>query len=378
MRPLTYTRPKVMIHLLVRAREADISEFIIVTGYRDDIVHKYFGDGSRWNVKIEYCRQKKQLGTADAIKAVEADLNDRFLVINGDIIASSEDINRLASQDSNTMSTIKVGGRDGLGYIELDGEQVVGIYEKTIKPPTDTANAGLYLFTPSIFKAILKTRVSQRGEYEITDSIMKMITDGEPVNSVKIDNWIDVSYPWDLLYANEVLLKGLKGQIQGEVEEGASVKGTVDIGKGTIVRSGSYLEGSIIIGDNCDIGPNCYIRPSTAIGDGCRIGAATEIKNSIVMNGTKIPHHNYVGDSIIGENCNLASGTKIANLRFDRKDIEVNNIGTKRRKFGAVLGDNVETGINSSINTGTIIGNDTFIGPGAIVSDIVAPGSRIL
>ena len=91
-----------------------------------------------------------------------------------------------------------------------------------------------------------------------------------------------------------------------------------------------------------------------------------------------MPHLNYVGDSVIGENCNLASGTKIANLRFDKKDIEVNGIGTNRHKFGAILGDNIETGINSSINTGTVIGNNTFIGPGAVASDIIAPDSRIL
>lgn len=197
------------------------------------------------------------------------------------------------------------------------------------------------------------------------------------MGSITIDNWLDVSYPWDLLSANEVLIKDLKGQILGEVEEGVSIKGIVDIGEGTVVRSGSYLVGPLVIGDNCVIGPNCYIRPSTAIGDNCHIGAATEVKNSIIMNNAKIPHHNYVGDSVIGENCNLASGTKIANLRLDNGEIEVSGIKTSRRKLGAILGDNIETGINSSINTGTIIGNNTFIGPGALASGIIAPDSRI-
>ncbi len=386
MRPLTCTRPKVMIpianmpimeHLLIRAIEAGISEFIIIVGYRDDIVRNYFGSGSKWNVRIEYYQQIRQLGTADALKILSEKLKTNFLVMNGDIIASSEDLNRLASQKNNALGTIKVNGGQELGYLELDGEQVIEIYEKTASPPSNLANAGLYLFTPLIFKAISKTKLSPRGEYEITDSIRIMIENGEYISSIGIDNWFDVSYPWDLLSANEVFLKDLKGQIRGEVEEGAYIKGIVDIGEGTVVRSGSYLVGPIIIGDNCNIGPNCYIRPSTAIGNNCHIGAATEIKNSIVMNNTKIPHHNYVGDSIIGESCNLASGTKIANLRFDKKEININCISTKRCKFGAIIGDNVETGINSSINTGTMIGNNTLIGPGAVVSDIIAPESRI-
>ncbi|MCK5577130.1 MAG: glucose-1-phosphate thymidylyltransferase, partial [Dehalococcoidales bacterium] len=135
--------------------------------------------------------------------------------------------------------------------------------------------------------------------------------------------------------------------------------------------------GPVVIGRGCDIGPNCYIRPYTAIGDDCHLGAAVEVKSSIIMRGTKIPHHNYIGDSIIGENCNFGSGTKIANLRLDKKNISVAGMDTKKRKLGAIIGDGVETGINASINVGTIIGNNTAIGPGAVVSGIIAPGSRV-
>ena len=155
------------------------------------------------------------------------------------------------------------------------------------------------------------------------------------------------------------------------------IKGAVGIGKGTSVRTGSYIIGPVIIGQDCDIGPNCYIRPHTSIGDGCHIGAAVEVKNSIIMNGSKIPHHNYVGDSIIGEDCNLGAGTKIANLRLDKQEIVVAGKPTRRRKLGAIIGDRVETGINSCINIGTMIGNDTQIGPGALAHGIISPNSKI-
>jgi bifunctional UDP-N-acetylglucosamine pyrophosphorylase/glucosamine-1-phosphate N-acetyltransferase len=133
-----------------------------------------------------------------------------------------------------------------------------------------------------------------------------------------------------------------------------------------------------VIGDNCVIGPNCYIRPHTAIGDNCHVGSAVEIKNSIVMRNSNVPHHNYVGDSIIGEECNLGAGTKVANLRLDKKNISVANTDTGRRKLGAIMGDGVETGINASLNVGTMIGDHTFIGPGVVVNGVVLPNSRIL
>jgi bifunctional UDP-N-acetylglucosamine pyrophosphorylase/glucosamine-1-phosphate N-acetyltransferase len=239
------------------------------------------------------------------------------------------------------------------------------------------ANAGLYLFTPDIFDAIARTPKSPRGEYEITDSLQLMIDGGCHIACQEIGYWLDCSYPWDLLSANEALLRGTEAQNLGELEDSVTIKGAVAIGENTKVKSGSYIEGPVVIGRDCELGPNCYIRPSTTIGDNCRIGAAVEVKGSIIMKETKVPHHNYIGDSVIGEGCNFGSGTKIANLRLDKKDVVVAGIDTGRHKLGAIIGDGVETGINASINVGSVIGNNTIIGPGAVASGVIAPGSRV-
>jgi UDP-N-acetylglucosamine diphosphorylase/glucosamine-1-phosphate N-acetyltransferase len=386
MRPLTHTRPKVMLpiankpiveHLLIEAREAGISEFIFIVGYCDEQVRSYFGKGERWGVDIAYCEQRKQLGTADALRMVESMLDGKFLVMNGDVVVRREDISRLVRNGGNTMSVIEVKDTRGLGMVELSEGKVTQIYEKTQKPPTLMANTGLYLFTPEIFSAISQTAKSPRGEYEITDSLQLLMESGHDLFYQEIEYWLDLSYPWDLVSANESLLAGLESQSLGEVEGNVVIGGAVSIGKGTVIRSGSYIVGPVIIGDNCEIGPNCYIRPSTAIGDGCHVGASVEIKNSIIMKGSKLPHHNYVGDSVIGEGCNLGAGTKIANLRLDEKDVQVAGIDTKRRKLGAIIGDQVETGINASINVGCMIGNNTFIGPGALAGGVILPDSKI-
>jgi bifunctional UDP-N-acetylglucosamine pyrophosphorylase/glucosamine-1-phosphate N-acetyltransferase len=367
----------ILEHLLIEARETGIEEFIFIVGYCDEQVRNYFGKGEKWGVNIAYSEQRKQLGTADAIRMVEGMLDGKFLVMNGDVVVRREDIGRLLNNGENTMSVIEVKDTRGLGMVELCEGKVAHIYEKTQKPPTMMANTGLYLFTPEIFSAISQTVKSPRGEYEITDSLQLLMETEHDLFYQEIEYWLDLSYPWDLLSANESLLAGIESQNLGEVEENVVLKGTVSIGKDTIIRSGAYIVGPVIIGEGCEVGPNCYIRPCSAIGDGCHIGAAVEVKNSIIMRGSKLPHHNYVGDSIIGEGCNFGAGTKIANLRLDKGNIQVAGIDTGRRKLGAIIGDRVETGINASINVGSMIGNNTFVGPGTLVSGVVLPDSKV-
>lgn len=388
MRPLTYTRPKVMLpiankpiveHLLIEAKLAGIKEFIFIVGYRDESLREYFGNGKNWGVSVKYHNQRKQFGTADALRMIEHLVDGNFLVMNGDIIVRHADIKKLMRRKESTISVFEVENTGDLGAVVVEGRRVVRILEKVKggSALSNLANAGLYLFTPDIFAAISHTPKSPRGEYEITDSLQWLIEQGTVVGHQKIEYWLDLSYPWNLLDVNENLLPEISERNDGEIEQNVVIKGKVSIGAGTVIKSGSYIEGPVIIGRDCRIGPNCYIRPNSAIGDRCHIGNAVEIKNSIIMNNSKVPHLSYVGDSVIGENCNLGAGTKIANLRFDKQEIVVGGKATKRRKFGAVIGDNVETGINVSINSGSTIGNNTWIGPAANVTGIVAPDSRI-
>lgn len=387
MRPLTATRPKVMLpiagkpileHLLEELKAAGIAEFVFVVGYCDKQVRSYFGDGARWKVQIVYSEQRKQLGTADAIRDVAGIVGDSFVVVNGDVIINRADIKKLVGSADNTMGVFKVTDPTGLGIVELSGEKVVGIYEKSQRPPSLMANAGLYLFTKNVFDAIAKTEKSPRGEYEITDSLKILMGQKAGLRYLELKSWQDFSYPWDLLRANETMMQNLKPQNLGTVEENVILKGTVIIGKKTIVKSGAYIEGPVIIGEDCCIGPNCFIRASTTIGNDCHIGASVEIKNSIIMNGSDVPHLNYVGDSVIGEGCNFGAGTKIANLRLDEANIHVSGIDTKRRKLGAIIGDNAKTGINASINVGTVIGNNSFIGPGVVARGNILPNTKLL
>ena len=187
MRPLTYTRPKVMLpiankpileHLLIEAKKAGIREFILIIGYHQEQVRDYFGSGDKWGVSIEYCTQRRQLGTADALKMTKGLADGNFLVINGDIIVDQKDIKSLADKRENTMGVVEVKETKDLGIVEIGKGRVVRIHEKTEKPPSHMANAGLYLLSLDIFESISRTLKSPRGEYEITDSLQLMIDGG--------------------------------------------------------------------------------------------------------------------------------------------------------------------------------------------------------
>jgi len=387
MHPLTYTQPKVMLPIankpviewnLIHAKQAGITDFLFVVGYKDEQVRSYFQDGSKWNVHIEYINQGKPKGTGHAVGMIESFV-DEFLVLCGDTIFNTQDIKK-SIQEKKSIGLYTVENPKEYGIVETKEKTLIRIHEKMNDPFTNLINAGLYHFDTTLFAALQDVKKSERGEYELTDAI-NILTKEQPITTFTLTEWQDVGYAWNLLDANKQLLDKMEYTQKGTIEQGVTIQGNVSIGENTVIKSGSYIKGPVIIGNNCKIGPNCYIRPHTSIGDHCHIGNATEIKNSIIMNHSNAPHHNYVGDSIIGRNCNLGSGTKIANLRLDKKEIYVNlngeKISTKRRKLGVIMGDYVQTGINSMINVGTIIGNDVFVGPGAHVFGEIHPSAHI-
>jgi hypothetical protein len=139
---------------------------------------------------------------------------------------------------------------------------------------------------------------------------------------------------------------------RGSVRDGKP-SGIYRLEKANNVRDSFAREVLAFIDEECDIGPNCYIRPFTSIGRNVRIGNACEVKNSLILDDTHIGHLSYVGDSIIGENCNFGAGTITANLRFDKKNIKVKIkdrvVDSSRTKLGVIMGDNVQTGIGTRL-----------------------------
>ncbi len=399
MRPLTLTKPKTMLPVagkpiiqynIEALRECGIKDILIIVGYKEEIVKNYFKDGSEFGVNIHYATQSKLEGTANAISYGKDFIEDSLIILNGDIILDEDIIQEIKDDYEKTkpdtlMVITEVEDPSAFGVVELDGEKIVKIIEKPKPGETDSKliNTGIYIFNKDIFDKIDKTEISPRGEYEITDSLSMQIEDGKTIKGhFTTKKWMDIGKPWELIEINEELLNDIKGEIRGTVEEGVTIHGEVFLDEGSLLRSGVYIKGPVYIGKNCDVGPNSYIRGNTYFGDNVHVGNAVEIKNSIIMENTNVSHLSYVGDSILGSNCNIAAGTNIANLRFDNKNVKTTiknkKIDSGRRKLGAIVGDSVKTGINSSLSPGVKIGVRSTIGSGVLLYDDLESDMRVL
>jgi len=395
--PLTEDNPKPLLpvankSVLERTLNALVSagvrQIILVVGFRNEKIRDRFGKGGAIGSELKYVKQRTAKGTADALGTCSKELQgeDRFLVLYGDdYYDASVPRTFLAKARQNkglTIGTSRVQDASSFGKIESKRSLVTEIQEKASKAQPGQVNAGIYLMDQTIFPAIRKTKRSIRGELELTDAVRILIKEGAQVRTYPLGSrkWLGISYPWDMLEANQWILESEKPMSKGTVEKGVHVSGSVILEEGSVVRAGSYLEGPVLVGKRCQVGPNSYLRPYSSLGDDVKVGAGCEVKNSIVMSNTRIPHLSYVGDSVIGEDCSLGAGTITANLRFDeaevRSKVRGSWIGGGRKKLGAILGDGVRTGINVSIFPGVKIGRRSWIGPGAIVDRDVPSNAR--
>lgn len=399
MRPLTLTKPKTMLPVagkpiiqynIESLRDNGITDILLIVHYKEEMVRNYFGDGSDFGVNISYKTQKDFLGTANAISYGEDFIDDSIIVLNGDIILDDEIIHEIIKKynyltPDTLMLLTEVEDPSAFGVVEIENGNIKSIVEKPKREeaPSNLVNAGIYIFNKDIFDKIRKTEISERGEYEITDSVSLQIKDNKTVIGHKTSkDWIDVGRPWELIEVNEDLIGKLKTEIKGTIEDGAFIHGEVFLDEGSVIKAGVYIEGNVYIGKNCDIGPNSYIRGNTYFGDNVHVGNAVEIKNSIIMENTNVSHLSYVGDSVIGSNCNIAAGTNIANLRFDNATIKTKiknqKIDSGRRKLGAIIGDSVKTGINSSFSPGVKVGHNSTIGSGVLLYEDLPSDTRVL
>jgi len=377
LKPLTETVPKPLLRIANKpileynldALQNLVDEVLIVVGYKKEQIIEYFGTSFK-GIKITYIIQKEICGTGNAVLQCEKFVNGSFIVMNGDDIYFKKDIEKCFKKRYSILAK-EVSNPERFGVLKLKKEKYLDkIIEKPKKFVSNLANTALYKVDDRVFIFLKNIRKSKRGEYEFVDAVTELAKK-EKVEFVKANNWISIGYPWHLLEANESFLKNIGDERKGEIEENVVIKGKLIVGKGTKILSGVYIEGNVIIGENCKIGPNCYIRGSTSIGNNCHIGQAVEIKNSIIGNNTNVAHLSYAGDSIIGNNVNFGAGTIIANLRHDNKNIKTTIKGklidTGRRKLGAIIGDNVHTGINTSIYPGRMVHSGKITLPGEIV-----------
>ena len=375
--PLTITKPKPLLKIIdktVLEHNLDqlqglVEEAIIVVGYKKEMImskvkKKYH------NIKITYVEQKEQLGTGHAVMQAEKLVKGRFILMNGDDLFSGNDIKNCLRHKYCVLGK-KVDDPERFGIVYLKNGFVKEITEKSENPKSNLANTGLYIFDRKVFDILKKIKKTKRGEYEITDAVNELAKK-EKVSCEKVkDYWIPITYPWNYLEANVFMLGRMrKRQIHGKIEPNVIIKGKVFIGEGTLIKSGTYIEGPAYIGNDCEIGPNAFIRKDTIIMDMVRTRA--EVVDSVLMDSVTAKHNCYIGHSVIGENANIAAGTITADYRHDAKDnvtvVNGKKTDSKRRKLGAFIGNNVNTGIGTLIYPGRKIWPGLGTLPGEIVT----------
>jgi glucose-1-phosphate thymidylyltransferase len=362
---------------VIRALAANgIRDLYVVVGYQKERVMNHFEDGIDFGVTITYIEQSELLGTAHALRKAEPYMDEEFLVVNGDNLIDSQTIKELISAAGESVILAALRSHTGdYGVLTVEQQRVKAIIEKPGRPCAGILNTGAYRFRPAIFEELARTPISERGSYELTETLSRMIGDGSEIMTVITKGiWADAIFAWDLLHANSLALGMKDSLVSGEVEEGARVKGPVEIGEGSIIRSGSYLVGPVAIGEDCDIGPNATILPSTSVGDSVRMGSHSEVRNSIIMNEARIGSGTVISDSIIGASCTLGDG-----LVVETGDcvVEVEE-QFHRAEFGAIFADDVSVGSRVLVRPGTVVGTGARIGSGVALRGTIERESRVI
>ncbi len=333
--------------------------------------------------------QKKARGMADALLAAKE-------LINGDeiILVSPNDVfdesayenlmNAYKSEDASSFITgYVVNDYFPGGYIIRDGKYMKGIVEKPEKPPSNIVNIVLHLHknTKKLFEYIESTESSSDDVYE--KALDRMIKDGEKVFVVDYDGyWQAIKYPWHVLRVLDHFMEKVERKISSsaEISDSAKIYGNVIIEDGVKVLDNAVIRGPAYIGKGSVIGNNVLVWSGTQIGDKCVVGFSTEIKHSYVGDNCWF-HENYVGDSIVADDCSFGAGTITANLRFDEKNIssyvKEKKFDTGMNKFGAVFGEKCRTGVHVGIMPGVKVGPNSIVGPHVCLTKDLEPNKII-
>lgn len=186
-----------------------------------------------------------------------------------------------------------------------------------------------------------------------------------------------VTYPWEVLPKISSFILELGASLPEEEYEKRGEN--VWVARSAKVAPTAFIGGPAIIGKDAEVRHCAFIRGNAIVGEGAVVGNSTELKNVVLFNKVQVPHYNYVGDSILGYKSHMGAGSITSNVKSDKKLVvvktEEGNIETGMKKFGAMVGDEVEVGCGSILNPGTVVGSHTNIYPLSSVRGFVPAGS---
>jgi len=204
-----------------------------------------------------------------------------------------------------------------------------------------------------------------KSMYNLDETIAKDLFEGK-------------DYPWEVLPEISDFIKKLGPTLDPNVYEKRGED--IWVAKSAKVFDSAYLNGPLIIDEGAEVRQCAFVRGSAIVGKNCVVGNSTELKNVVLFNNVQVPHYNYVGDSVLGYKSHMGAGSITSNVKSDKTLVVVKSrdgekIETGLKKFGAMLGDNVEVGCNSVLNPGTVVCPRSNIYPLSPVRGVVEADS---
>lgn len=356
--PLTINKPKALLkilnlenifYLLNGLDQARYEKVVLVVHFKHELIKNLIGDKYR-HLQIDYAFQEQPLGTGHAVLTAASFLfPEPFLVINSDdfILPSVFD------QDINHVPSLLISHHEQayrFGVVELNNNQIINIKEKDPQAtPFSPVNTGAWFLPYEVLSELKKIKPAEDGEIRLTDIVPYLLE--QEVQAVDIqDNWIPMTYPWDLLIINQKILHDFYSNSDDEIPWFLSH-----------VKDNNILDykNLSVIGSHSNISNDVVISRSV-IGQGCTIGKKTQIINSIIGDQVVIKDGNIIKNSIIMENSILESGVQILNTASD----SYSNISS------LVKGKMVDTGLSE---LGAIIAENVIVNKGVVIM----PGIKI-
>ena len=362
----------ILEYVVDAVKKSGISKIIIVVGYKKEVIMEYFKNYK--GVKITYVEQDKQLGTSHALLQAKKQIKESFVALSGDNIIDQKSISNLIKDNSKYSILVKEHPQPSkYGVVFIEKTKLKAIVEKPKEEIGKFISTGIYKLPKSIFKQI--ENLTSNGIYDLSSVIQSIVDQGEIINTIIANEWMDIVYPWDLIQVNESLINSIPSSKGGVIEKGVTIKGDVSIGKDTTIYSGCYIVGPVVIGEGCEIGPNACIFPSTMIGDNSVINPFAEIRNSVIMNDTHIGSNSSIKNSII------AKGTIIHNNFSSisgNNTLEIEGEYKKLENIGVMIGEDCTIGSNVVVDPGVIIGRKCKIAPMKRLSTKIGSSSKVM
>ena len=400
LRPLTANRSKSMLmiaghpvleYIIESLKENGINNIIVLVGHGREELINHFQMGEDLDVRIRYVIQHEQKGVEDAILTARAELENEneFLLVNGDVLVEPDMVSRTLSSheamDSEiTMLVTLVANPDQFGTVKMgpNGE-VERLVEKggPDRYVSNYAVAGVSVFNSDILP-LMETHKTME------ETFGNMISDGRKIiATVWEKEWAEFTWPWDLLKANCIVMdRRIRGHGSfiadgAEVHSDVIIEGPVYIGEGSVIRPNTTIRGPVYIGKNVYIGNNSLIRDYASICQGVNLGYSVEVRNSMIFDRVNIGRLTFIADTIIGADTCIESGSQMWNWRPDNKPLYMSydetEVKVPYKKFGAIIGDGVVIGVNTSIYPTTRIGENSTISAGCIIKEDVPPESDV-